>query len=202
MLWLAQPEHQCPWKWLPEVRGWHWEGPVAQGRGLGGGSPSSKPPGTQQGARRHLPAGFHPESHQMTPGRKGKEECSVSISPPQPWKSKSGHRNGAPATYGWALNQLIVCHHLYGQVLHLRLPPGADETLEYLRGKGRAGPRKHWACPQLMAWEQARRTQSGVKQQQEKWPEEPLGRDQAELYRILRGQPYRPPLSPQLPYLR
>ena len=147
LLWLAQPEHQCPWRWLPEVRGWHWEGPEAQGRELGGGSPSSKPPGTQPGAHRHLPAGFHPESHQTTPGRKRKGECSISVTQRLPWKSKSGHRSGAPATYGWALNQLIICHHLYSQVLHLRLPSGADETLENLRGKGRAGPRKHRACP-------------------------------------------------------
>lgn len=55
-----------------------------------------------------------------------------------------------PATYGWALDQLIVApSSAQWQVLHLRM--GADETLEYLRGKDRAGPRKHWACPRLMA---------------------------------------------------
>lgn len=136
ILWAGR-EHYCGWlslsisaywKWLPEVQGWHLEGPEGQGQGPGGVWPASKPLGIQPGAHRHPPAGSHPESHQMTPGREGEETMFSSSQqrPPthlhhssSPGKARVGTGVAAPGTHWWTLNQLIICHHLYSQVLHL-----------------------------------------------------------------------------------
>lgn len=101
-----------------------------------------------------------------------------------------------PATgvvYRTSLSYAIIC-----TVRCSSATPGADETLEYLRGKDRAGPRKHWACPTHGMRSRRGGLRAVLSSSRKRGTEEPLGRDQAELYRILRGQPCRTPPSPQL----
>lgn len=121
------------WKWLPEVQGWHLEGPEVQGQGLGGVWPASKPLGIQPGAHRHPPAGSHPESHQMTPGEGGGSEnvfflsaaaSHPSLSLPYSWKSKSRHRSSCPG------------HSLVGTELAYHMPSSVQSGASSVTSRG------------------------------------------------------------------